>query len=138
MRLEAKTFRRRQHGEKYSNDRGEARSPGPRNICRGLTQPHAEYPPILMSASWSAGTSLKLNGETSLHMPKALAKPRRVSLAFIKLVGKESNLLRNNSIMQLILVSTHIPLQTSYLPKHNGYCSDRPQFPQALQVQLHY
>lgn len=46
-----------------------------------------------MSASWSAGTSLKLNGETSLHMPKALAMPRRVSLALIKLVGKESNLL---------------------------------------------
>lgn len=46
-----------------------------------------------MSASSSAGTSLKLNGETSLHMPKALAMPRRVSLALIKLVGKESNLL---------------------------------------------
>ena len=35
MRLEARTFRRWQCGEKYSNDRGEARSPGPSNICRG-------------------------------------------------------------------------------------------------------
>lgn len=60
-----------------------------------------------MSASWSAGTSLKLNGETSLHMPNALAMPRRVSLAFIRFVGKESNLLRNDSIVWLILASAH-------------------------------
>lgn len=94
MTLEAKTFRRWQHGEKNSKDKAEVWSLEPWNICWGLIQPHAEYPPILMSASWSAGTSLKLNGETSLHMPKALAMPRRVSLAFIKFVGKDSNLLK--------------------------------------------
>ena len=97
MNLEAKAFQRRQRRQKNSNDKAEVWNSKPRNICCGLIQPHAEYPPILMSASWSAGTSLKLNGETSLHMPKALAIPRRVSLAFIRFVGKESNLLRHNS-----------------------------------------
>ncbi len=121
-----------------SNDKAEVLSSEPRNICCKLIQPHAAYPPILMSASWSAGTSLKLNGETSLHKPKALAMPRRVSLAFIKFVGKESNLLRNSSNMSLILVSTHIHLQKRNLPKYNGYCSDRSEFPQALQLQLYY
>lgn len=87
------------------------------------------HPPILMSASWSAGTSLKVNGETSLHMPKALAIPRRVSLAFIKFVGKESNLLGNNSTVWLIVVPQHIPLQLRNLPKHNSYCSDTKEFP---------
>lgn len=87
-------------GEKNGYDKAKkSGGPEPGNICLGLMQLHAQYPPILMSASWSAGTSLKLNGETSLHTPKALAMPRRVSLALIKLVGKESNLLRNESIM---------------------------------------
>lgn len=57
------------------------------------------YPPILMSDSWSAGTSRKLKGETSLHIPKALAIPLRVSLAFIRLFGKESSLHRHNKII---------------------------------------
>jgi hypothetical protein len=52
-----------------------------------------------MSASWSAGTSLKLKGETSLHIVKALAMPRRVSLAFIRFLGKESSLHRHNAII---------------------------------------
>lgn len=98
------------------------------------------YPPILMSASWSAGTSLKLNGETSLHMPKALAMPRRVSLALIKLVGKESNLLGGrrgergaataNDVVNAP-VSTHIPdAQTCQKAQWLLY-RPRPQFPQA-------
>lgn len=95
IRLKAKQPRDDSTDGDRARERGrEAGAPEARKHLFGIVSAtRRSYPPILMSASWSAGTSLKLNGETSLHMPKALAMPRRVSLALIKLVGKESNLL---------------------------------------------
>lgn len=74
-----------------------------------------------MSASSSAGTSLKLNGETSLHKAKALAIPRRVSLAFIRLVGKESSLSREKPVKT--------GLQTAHLDSA-GAGEEMDQWPQ--------
>lgn len=93
--MTAQTEKEREREREEGRERGrEAGGPEARKHLFGIVSAtRRSYPPILMSASWSAGTSLKLNGETSLHMPKALAMPRRVSLALIKLVGKESNLL---------------------------------------------
>lgn len=45
--------------------------------------------PIFRSLSTWRGTSLKLNGETSLHIRNAAASPLRVSLAFMRFLGKE-------------------------------------------------
>lgn len=107
----------------------EAGAPQARKHLFGIVSAtRRSYPPILMSASWSAGTSLKLNGETSLHMPKALAMPRRVSLALIKLVGKESNLLGrgvdSNDVVDT-RVSAHTFLTHKPAKKCNGYCTDQ-------------
>lgn len=86
-------------------------------ICgrsRTFTFPAGGRSPILMSASSSAGTSLKLNGETSLHRAKALAIPRRVSLAFIRFVGNESSLHGDKRTVQL---KTGLPWKTSPRPR---------------------
>lgn len=86
-------------GKKKANKKAELLTSEPKkeekkNICwEKYSCTHGEHSPILMSASWSAGTLLNVNGEMSLHMLKAWAMPRCVSLAFIKFVGKETNLL---------------------------------------------
>lgn len=45
--------------------------------------------PIFKSLATWRGTSLKLNGETSLHIRNAAASPLRVSLAFMRFLGKD-------------------------------------------------
>lgn len=51
--------------------------------------------PIFKSLSERDGTSLKLNGETSLHIRKAAANPFRVSLLLMRFLGKERILQRH-------------------------------------------
>lgn len=51
--------------------------------------PGALHPPIRRSLGCSAATSRKLNGDTSLHMRKAAARPCRVSLGLSRFRGKD-------------------------------------------------
>lgn len=49
----------------------------------------ARRPPMRRSLGCSGATSRKLKGDTSLHMRKAAARPRRVSLGLSRFLGKE-------------------------------------------------
>lgn len=49
----------------------------------------ARRPPMRRSLGCSGATSRKLKGDTSLHMRKAVARPRRVSLGLSRFRGKE-------------------------------------------------
>lgn len=73
-------------------------NPGLPTGIAGISTPHSSLPqhripggdsPILRSLGRCRGTSLKLNGDTSLHMRKAAASPRRVSLALRRFLGKD-------------------------------------------------
>ena len=56
---------------------------------RGWAGAGARCPPMRRSLGCSGATSRKLKGDTSLHMRKAVARPRRVSLGLSRFRGKE-------------------------------------------------